>query len=119
MSGEHSPPLIPTFLHLPSLPVIPAKAGMTYAGDMKTRLLLAALLSLAACAAEEEPVANRFARTNAEIENKARALEAEVENQVRSLESGMQNQIDALANQSNASAPTETNGAAAATNAAR
>ncbi|MGE3397491.1 MAG: hypothetical protein AB7H79_11390 [Sphingomonas sp.] len=60
---------------------------------------LFALFVLAACTTEEEPVANRFDRTNAEIENKARELEGEVENQVRAVEADMQNQIDAMANQ--------------------
>jgi hypothetical protein len=78
---------------------------------------LLALLALAACAREEESVANRFDRTNAEIENKARELESDVENQVRGVEAEMQNQIDAIIDQQNAAAPAETN--AAATNAVR
>jgi F0F1-type ATP synthase membrane subunit b/b' len=75
---------------------------------------LAVLLALAACARQEEPVANRFDRTTAEIENKARELEAETENQVRAVEADIQNQIDALAaNQANLAMPAETNAAAA------
>ncbi len=69
---------------------------------------LAALLALAACSAQEESVANRYGRTSAEIENKARALEADVENQVRGVEADVQNQIDALANRQ-ANAPAEAN----------
>lgn len=74
---------------------------------MKRALPLLALLALAACNRQEQSVANRFDRTNAEIENKARELEAEVENEVRGVEADMQNQIDAMANQANAAAPAE------------
>lgn len=62
-----------------------------------TRLALAALLPLAACGQQPEPVANRFDRTSAEIENLARELTAETDNQVRTVESDVQNQIDAIA----------------------
>ena len=65
---------------------------------MRIATLSLALSLLAACTAEEEPVANRFDRTKAELENKARALEAEVANQVGAVEAQMQNEIDAFAN---------------------
>ena len=81
---------------------------------MKRALPLFALLALAACTRQEESVANRFDRTNAEIENKARELEMDVENDVRGVEADMQNQIDAIANQQNAAPPSEGNTAAAA-----
>lgn len=65
-------------------------------------LALLAALSLSACRAQPESVANRFDRTSAEIENMARQLDAETENQVRAVEADMQNQIDAIAaNQAN------------------
>lgn len=72
---------------------------------MRRISLFAALALLAACASEPEPVANRFERTHAEIENKAKALEADVENQVRAVEAEMQQEVDALANQANLTAP--------------
>ena len=56
------------------------------------------ILGLAACAAEEEPVANRFARQEAEIENKARALEAQVENEVRATEARLDSEASAFLN---------------------
>jgi hypothetical protein len=68
-------------------------------------LVALAIITLAACNSEPEPVANRFDRTHAEIENKANALEAVVENQVRAIEADTQREIDALANQANAAAP--------------
>jgi DNA repair ATPase RecN len=78
-----------------------------------TSLALLSLFVLSACARQEEPVANRFDRTTAEIENKARELEAETENQVRAVEADIQNQIDALAaNQANLAMPVETEAAA-------
>ena len=77
-------------------------------------LFIVAPLALLACATEEETVANRFDRTNAEIENKARELESEVENQVRAIEAEKQNEIDAIANaQANVAMPAETNDTAA------
>lgn len=77
---------------------------------MARRFALAALLALAACSQPEEPVANRFDRTTAEIENMARQLDAETENQVRAVEADVQNQIDAIAgNQANEAMPAETN----------
>ena len=45
-------------------------------------LAAAAAVLLPACSREEEPVANRFERQKAAIENKASALEAQVENEV-------------------------------------
>lgn len=72
---------------------------------MKRLPLFAALVFLAACGSEPEPVANRFDRTQDEIENKANALEADVENQVRAVEADMQSEIDALANQADLAAP--------------
>jgi hypothetical protein len=69
--------------------------------------LALALTTLAACVNEPEPVANRFDRTNAEIENKANALEASVENQVRTIEADTQREIDALADQANLAAPAQ------------
>jgi len=82
---------------------------------MNRVLPLLALLALAACTSEEESVANRFDRTNAEIENKARELEADVENQVRGIEAEMQNEIDSIANRQNSAAPADMNTGAAAT----
>jgi outer membrane lipopolysaccharide assembly protein LptE/RlpB len=68
-----------------------------------------ALALLAACSRQaEEPVANRFERMSAEIENKANALEAEVANRVGAAEARIQEEIDALANRP---APAETNAA--------
>jgi hypothetical protein len=58
-------------------------------------LLILLASGLPACAAEEEPVANRFARQEAEIENKARALEAQVENEVRATEARLDNETSA------------------------
>ena len=69
---------------------------------MKSHLpLILAALVLPACAAEEESVANRFDRIDAEIRNKANEIRAETENEVRAVESDMQNQIDALDFQAN------------------
>ena len=76
---------------------------------MRYTALFLALAALAACSSEEEPVANRFDRTNAEIENKARALEAEVANQVSAVDAQMQNEIDALAAQADAANVVEAN----------
>lgn len=74
---------------------------------MRPLILAFALTALAACTSEEEPVANRFDRSAAEIENRARALEAEVENQVGAVEAQMQNEIDAFGKQANLAAPDE------------
>lgn len=75
---------------------------------------IAALLVLAACARQEEPVANRFDRTTAEIENKARELEAETENQVRAIEAEREAEGNAfIANQLNLAMPVEANQATA------
>ena len=61
-------------------------------------LLLAAVaaLLLPGCTAEEEPVANRFERQKAEIEEKARALEMQVDNEVGATEARLQNEVDLL-----------------------
>ena len=67
-------------------------------------LLLLLVSGLAACAAEEEPVANRFARQEAEIENKARALETQVENEVRATEARLDNEASAFLNATRAEA---------------
>jgi len=78
-----------------------------------TRLAALAVLALAACARQEEPVANRFDRTTAEIENKARELEAETENQVRAIEAEREAEGNAfIANQLNLAMPAESNQAA-------
>ena len=73
--------------------------------------LLTALLVLPACAQEEEPVANRYERQKAEIENKASALEAQVENEVSATEARLQNEVDVL--QQNQAVPAEVNAAEA------
>ena len=69
---------------------------------------LSLLLASSACTQEEEPVANRFERQKAEIENKANALESQVENDVSAAEARLQNEIDVLRNQP---APVEANAA--------
>ena len=77
-------------------------------------LVLAAALVLTlptACSSEEEPVANRYARQKAEIENKARALEAQVDNEVAATEARLQTEADTVLR--NQPATAETNGAAA------
>ena len=56
------------------------------------------LLLLAGCSAEEEPVANKFERQAAEIENKAAAFEAQVENEVSAAEARLENEADELLN---------------------
>ena len=61
-------------------------------------LLPAALALLSACAQEEEPVADKYERTEAAIANKARAFEAEVENEVGAIEARLENETDALLN---------------------
>ena len=80
----------------------------------RASFVIAALLTLAACAAEPESVANRFARTTAEIENKARAYEAKAENEANMIVAPIDNEADAFLNGnnlSNASAPAEANAA--------
>jgi hypothetical protein len=67
-------------------------------GDLARVLPAAALLALAACATEDEPVANQFEQQAAEIRNKAQALEAEVENEVSAAEARLENQVDMLMN---------------------
>ena len=60
--------------------------------------LLTALVPLSACSDEPEPVANRFERQKAEIENKARELENQVESEVSAFESRLENEADVLLN---------------------
>lgn len=61
-------------------------------------LLLAAPLLVVGCSRDEEPVANRFGRTEAAIENKARAYEAQVEKEVGEVEARLENEADAYLN---------------------
>ena len=64
---------------------------------VRSFMLLAGVIGLlAACAQEAEPVADKFERQKAEIENKARAYEAQAENEVRAVEAELDNQVDAL-----------------------
>ena len=80
---------------------------------MRGALLIgSAVLLLAGCSREEEPVANQFERQKAEIENKAQALEAQVENEVSAAEARLQNEVDVLL-QNQAPAATEANAAEA------
>ena len=68
-------------------------------------MLAASLVSLAllpACGREEEPVADRFERAKAEIENKARAYEAQVENEVSAAEARLDNEADSFLDQARA-----------------
>jgi hypothetical protein len=58
----------------------------------------AAAVLLSACSREEEPVANRFERQAAEIQDKARAFEAQVENEVSAAEARLENEVDTLMN---------------------
>ena len=58
--------------------------------------LIATILLLAACRQEEEPVANRYDRQKAEIENTAHTLESQVENEVGAAEARLQNEVDVL-----------------------
>ena len=73
--------------------------------------IFAVVATLSACAQEEEPVANRYERQKAEIENKASALEAQVENDVSATEARLQNEVDVL--QQNQVVPAEGNAAEA------
>lgn len=59
---------------------------------------LALVASLAACGREEEPVADKYERARAEIENKAAAYEAQVANEVGALEAQLDNQADLILN---------------------
>ena len=69
-------------------------------GKPKMRPILAAAIALVliGCGREEEPVADRFDRQKAEIENKARVLEALVENEVSAAEARLGNEADELRN---------------------
>ena len=59
---------------------------------------LAFLIALAACAQEEEPVANRFERARAEMENKAAAYEAQADNEVAAAVAALENEADLFLN---------------------
>ena len=67
-------------------------------------ILAVSLVLLCACTQEEEPVANRFARQKAEIENKARAFESQVENEVSAAEARLENEADLQLNRAPAAA---------------
>ncbi len=81
------------------------------AGMRRVLPILTLLVLLPACTQEEEPVANRFARQKAEIENKARAFESQVENEVSAAEARLENEADMQLNRAPAAA--ETNAAEA------
>ena len=76
---------------------------------MRSAAILLAIMLLPGCSREEEPVANRFERQKAEIEDKARAFEAQVENEVSAAEARLQNEVDAL--MQNQAAPADANAA--------
>jgi hypothetical protein len=59
---------------------------------------LVPLAPLAGCAEEEEPVAEKYERQKAAIENKARAYEAQVDNEVAAYEAQLENDADVLLN---------------------
>ncbi len=61
-----------------------------------------AVLLLAGCGGEEEPVANRFERAKAAIENKAQELETTVENEVSALENRLDSETSTFLNQQEA-----------------
>ena len=67
-------------------------------------IAVSCILLLPACTQEEEPVANRFERQKAEIENKARAFEAQVENEVSAAEARLENEADMQLNRAPAAA---------------
>ena len=67
-------------------------------------ILALLVVLLPACTQEEEPVANRFERQKAEIENKARAFEAQVENEVSAAEARLENEADMQLNRTPAAA---------------
>ena len=71
-------------------------------GAMRSAILslIALLAILPACSDEPEPVANRFERQKAEIENKARELETQVENEVSAFEAKLEDEADILLNRS-------------------
>ena len=73
--------------------------------------LLALLASLAACGREEEPVADKYERARAEIENKAKAYEAQADNEVAAAVAALENEADVFLNAAagnEAAAPAET-----------
>ena len=61
-----------------------------------------AVLLITGCGGEEEPVANKFERARAEIENKARTLETQVENEVSAFENRLDSEASAFLNQQEA-----------------
>ena len=65
---------------------------------LKLILAAGAVVAFAGCSQEEEPVANRYERQKAEIENKASAFEAQVENEVSAAEARLEKEADALLN---------------------
>ena len=69
---------------------------------------VSAALLLPACSREEEPVADKFDRQKAEIENKARTLETQVENEVSAAEARLQNEVETLV-QNQSPPPAEAN----------
>ena len=75
---------------------------MTYGEAMRTSSFSLPLLALvfftAACAQEEEPVANRFERARAEIENKAAAYEAQADNEVAAAVAALENEAEVFLN---------------------
>ena len=92
---------------------------MTYRRAMRTLPLTLAALFVAACAEEEEPVANRFERTEAEIRDKARTYEGQVENEIAAAEARLDNEADAFLNAAAAANAQANSGDEAATNATR
>lgn len=79
---------------------------------MRKILILATVAALAACTSEEEPIANKFEREAAEIENKAAAFENQVENEVSAAEARLDREADELLNtMSSGNAAAEANAA--------
>jgi hypothetical protein len=61
-------------------------------------LAATATILLGGCGREEEPVAEKYERQAAAIQNKAQALEAQVENEVAAAEARLDTEADALLN---------------------
>ncbi|HEV2867414.1 MAG TPA: hypothetical protein VGX37_12965 [Allosphingosinicella sp.] len=76
---------------------------------MRAATILCALALLAACSREEEPVANRYARTKAEMESKARAYEAQADNEVSAAEARLDNETAAFLERQQANAEAASN----------